>query len=234
MSSHSILIVDDAAETRLFLKSLVSSLGYAPFEAKNGPEALKALSEHKIDLILLDILMPNMDGYQLLEIINNMRGTRHFRVAFVTGVRGELDQEKLAILKPDEVIHKTTDVQVLKNKIKKLVSLSHSPHTSHQTAHQEKAGANEDAAILTTQPRAGEINFNATMTNMPIIMDVKLTKTSSSNLSFISPVQFKFGTAISFLSEDGARKLNKYGEIQSVVKNCLAFGDKFTIELDIL
>ena len=114
MISHNVLIVDDAAETRLFLKDVVTSLGYIPFEAKNGLDALKTLSENKMDLILLDILMPDMDGYQLLEEINKLRDNRKFKVAFITGIRGELDTEKLDTLKPDEIIYKSVDIQVLK------------------------------------------------------------------------------------------------------------------------
>ena len=43
------------------------------------------------------------------------------KVAFITGIRGELDTEKLYTLKPDEIIYKSVDIQVLKNKLKKLV-----------------------------------------------------------------------------------------------------------------
>lgn len=232
MSPHKILIVDDAAETRLFLKSLVISLGFASFEAKNGLEALKMLDEHKMDLILLDILMPNMDGYQLLEKINELRENRDFRVAFITGIRGTLDQEKLNILKPDEIIHKTVDVNVLKNKIKKLMSFDIKNKREGESLLQRKE--DETDRNIPLPSFQGDSEFTATITNMPIVIDVKATKTSPTSFIFIGPVQFKTGINISFLSDEGSRQLNREGEIQTLVKKCVAFGDKFAVEVDLL
>ncbi|MDQ7073260.1 MAG: response regulator [Gammaproteobacteria bacterium] len=62
-----ILIVDDAVTVRMYHRKLVESLGYEVDEAENGIEALeKGLSE-KFDLFLVDVNMPKMDGYRLIE-----------------------------------------------------------------------------------------------------------------------------------------------------------------------
>ncbi|MBX9836713.1 MAG: response regulator, partial [Silvanigrellaceae bacterium] len=88
MATKSILIVDDAAETRIFLKGIINSLGFAHFEAKSGIDALKILNDHMIDLVILDVLMPNFDGYQTLEFINKLKQKQEIKVVFLTGKKG--------------------------------------------------------------------------------------------------------------------------------------------------
>jgi CheY-like chemotaxis protein len=73
LATKSVLIVDDAPETRIFLKGIVNSLGYSFFEAKTGLDALKVLNDHAVDLVILDVMMPNYDGYQTMEFINKLK-----------------------------------------------------------------------------------------------------------------------------------------------------------------
>lgn len=127
MATKTILIVDDAAETRIFLKGIINSLGYSFYEAKSGLDALKILNDHMIDLVILDVLMPNLDGYQTLEFINKLKLKQDIKVVFLTGKKGELDQAKIDELNPDDLIHKTVDIQVLKTKLKKLLDGSIPP-----------------------------------------------------------------------------------------------------------
>lgn len=230
MSSHNILIVDDAAETRLFLKSLIKSLGYVSFEAKNGQDALNFLRDNKIDLILLDILMPNMDGYQLLEKINAFRSKNSFKVAYLTGIRGELDQTKLDILKPDDIIHKTVDIHVLKTKIKKLMNQEYKPQEKQKIIENEFDG--ED--LSSNLAEIDQIEFSASITNMPINMDIKVTKKTLSHFIFMSPVQFKTGVKLSLLSVQGSQQLNISGEIQCIVTKSNLMGEKFAVEFEII
>ena len=64
-----ILIVDDHLTNRLKMAMLVKRLGYESALAENGREALELLRNDAFDLVLLDIIMPEMDGYQVLELI---------------------------------------------------------------------------------------------------------------------------------------------------------------------
>lgn len=232
MSSYNVLIVDDAAETRLFLKSIVNSIGYKPLEAKSGLEALKILSTQSVDLVLLDILMPNMDGYQILEKINQMKEDRTFRVAFITGIRGELDQEKLRELKPDEIIHKTVDIHVLKNKIKKLVLHDGRPKEPKK-GDQTEYGLTAEGHPVTPKEKE-EFELKATITNIPIVAHIVLTKTSSlnTNFIFISNVEFKIDSVLQLAGADSLEKLGIEGEFEVTVKKCVDFGDKFVVEVE--
>jgi two-component system cell cycle response regulator DivK len=62
--SKCILVVEDQEDNRQILRDLLGSAGYQLVEAENGEEALKALARQRPDLILMDIQLPIMDGYE--------------------------------------------------------------------------------------------------------------------------------------------------------------------------
>ena len=64
-----ILVCDDDYNTRYYMKTILEGAGYQVTEAGNGQEALKVMEEHTIDLVVLDIMMPGMDGYTFTKII---------------------------------------------------------------------------------------------------------------------------------------------------------------------
>ena len=67
--NHKILIADEEPEIRDLLRLYLENEKYDVIEAENGNEALRLVSEQKPDLVLLDIMMPGMDGYQVLKAI---------------------------------------------------------------------------------------------------------------------------------------------------------------------
>jgi len=71
-TGRTILIVDDDAPIRVLLRSILTRAGYVTREAKNGQEALEIIAEQKFDAILLDLMMPGISGFDILE---NMRNT---------------------------------------------------------------------------------------------------------------------------------------------------------------
>jgi len=70
MTQRSILLVEDEEETRFLLDQILSKAGYRVVLASDGGEALLKLGPEWVDLILSDIYMPNLDGFKLLEILN--------------------------------------------------------------------------------------------------------------------------------------------------------------------
>lgn len=81
----SILIVDDNPK---FLEDALPMYGYDITVAKDGIEALKILKENegKFDLMLLDVMMPNMDGWDTLKAVRNNKKTEHLPVIMITAV----------------------------------------------------------------------------------------------------------------------------------------------------
>jgi two-component system, cell cycle response regulator len=81
-----ILLVDDRAENILVLESVLEQPGLVIHAAKSGNEALAMLLDHEYALVLLDVQMPEMDGYELAEIMRNREKTMHVPIIFVTAI----------------------------------------------------------------------------------------------------------------------------------------------------
>ena len=79
-----ILVVDDELINRAMLCRLLQSKGYATQEAENGAAALEAIQSDEVDLVLLDIVMPNMDGFDVLQCIRADRSESDLPVIMVT------------------------------------------------------------------------------------------------------------------------------------------------------
>jgi CheY-like chemotaxis protein len=85
-SGRQVLIVDDMSTTRVMLSRYVRQLGHQDTTASNGREALELLTSQKFDLILLDVMMPEMDGYTVLETMKSDAEFRDIPVVMISGV----------------------------------------------------------------------------------------------------------------------------------------------------
>ncbi|MFE3449804.1 two-component system response regulator [Nonomuraea sp. NPDC059194] len=81
-----ILLVDDREENLIALEAILSSLDLTPVRAKSGEEALKALLGTEFALILLDVRMPGMDGFETAAHIKRRERTRNIPIIFLTVV----------------------------------------------------------------------------------------------------------------------------------------------------
>jgi putative two-component system response regulator len=82
----SVLVVDDSEMNRDLLLRRLSKMDLELSEAGNGEEALKAMKEHSFDLVLLDIMMPVMDGYETLEYMQKNEDTQRIPVIMITAL----------------------------------------------------------------------------------------------------------------------------------------------------
>ena len=82
----SVLVVDDSEMNRDLLSRRLSKMNLELFEAANGEEALQAMKKHSFDLVLLDIMMPVMDGYETLERMQNDQDTQRIPVIMITAL----------------------------------------------------------------------------------------------------------------------------------------------------
>ena len=92
-SSFTLLIVDDEKHNRTLLTELLQD-DYQIILAKNGVQALKKARERSPDLILLDVLMPEMDGLAVIRALKAGDATRHIPVIFVSALDSILDEER--------------------------------------------------------------------------------------------------------------------------------------------
>jgi len=80
----SVLVVDDYLAVRKTIKELVQSLGMVATEAENGLKAQEILKEKKVDLVITDLVMPEMDGFELTEAIKNDPNLRKTPVVIIS------------------------------------------------------------------------------------------------------------------------------------------------------
>jgi type IV pilus assembly protein PilB len=89
-----IVVVDDNQDQLTLMERFLSSSGYAVIAADSGRKALDALAEVKPDLILLDVMMPEMDGYEVCSRLQKNRLTAYIPVIFITALGEEQDKAR--------------------------------------------------------------------------------------------------------------------------------------------
>ena len=87
-----VLMVDDRPENLLALEAILAGLGHELIRAGSGEEALKRLLVEDVALILLDVQMPGMDGFETAQHIKSRERTRDIPIVFLTAIDGEAHQ----------------------------------------------------------------------------------------------------------------------------------------------
>jgi two-component system alkaline phosphatase synthesis response regulator PhoP len=113
-----ILVIDDEEDLCFFVRQNLKLLGnYDVITARNGKEGIRAARFHKPDLILLDIMMPGLDGFEVLKKLKEDKKTLFIPVIFLTAKGDEESKLKAATLYNDDYIVKPFEMRVLKAKI---------------------------------------------------------------------------------------------------------------------
>jgi CheY-like chemotaxis protein len=123
-----ILIVDDHVLNREFLMTLLSYGGHRLLEAANGAEGLKMVLAEKPDLVISDILMPNMDGYEFVTRMHAHAETADVPVIFYTATYRE--REALAVAQSCGVrwvLPKPSDPEVILQTVQEALGLASAP-----------------------------------------------------------------------------------------------------------
>lgn len=114
-----ILVVDDDKNTRKYLQALLESENYTVSLAANGMEALDVLRREYIDLVILDIMMPKMDGYEFTNILRE--GNSDLPILMVTAKQLPSDKHKGFLVGTDDYITKPIDEKEMLLRIRALL-----------------------------------------------------------------------------------------------------------------
>jgi len=119
---NSLLLVDN---DKINLKLLSGILGsdYTIYTAANGANAIKIAEEYTPDLILLDILMPGMDGYETLSELKKCDATQKIPVIFITGLSSNEDEEKGLSLDAADYISKPFSEKIVKLRVRNQIQI---------------------------------------------------------------------------------------------------------------
>jgi DNA-binding response OmpR family regulator len=116
-----ILIVDDEPSIVVPIQFLMEQQGYNVLVAENGEDALDIIYKYKPDLILLDIMLPRIDGYEVCEIVRLDPRYRDIKIIFITAKGREVEIAKGLALGADAYITKPFSNIELVSKVKKLL-----------------------------------------------------------------------------------------------------------------
>lgn len=114
-----ILVADDDKHTRMLLSAVLQNANYTVITANNGEEALEVLDREHIDLVVLDVMMPKMDGYEFTKLVRQTDNS--LPILMVTAKHLPADEKKGFIVGTDDYITKPIDEEKLLLRIKALL-----------------------------------------------------------------------------------------------------------------
>ena len=113
-----ILVVEDQEDNRQILRDLLTHSGYEITEAVDGEEALRAIAAKRPDLILMDIQLPVMDGYEATRLIKANPESKHIPIIVVTSYALSGDEDKARAAGGDDYVTKPYSPKALLAKIR--------------------------------------------------------------------------------------------------------------------
>ncbi len=116
-----IVVADDDPVRRGLIRDVLEPQSYEVFEASNGEEALTLIAETRPDLVLLDIQMPLLDGYEVLKKLRSDVRFCDIPVAFVTALAMASDRERALSIGSNAYITKPINVSALRAQVRTLL-----------------------------------------------------------------------------------------------------------------
>ena len=125
LPQSTVLIVDDNPQNVELLQAFLESLPVKLVTAADGVEALEKVEQHKPDLILLDIMMPRMSGFQVCKRIKSDPKTKDIQVLMVTALNELGDIEQATECGTDDFVSKPVNKFELLTRVKSLLRVRH-------------------------------------------------------------------------------------------------------------
>lgn len=144
-----LLIVDDLPENLLALEALIRREDRIVYKALSADEALSLLLQHEFAMAILDVQMPDMNGFELAELMRGTEKTKHIPIVFVSAAGRELDYvfkgyESGAV----DFLHKPLDVHAVKSKVNIFVDLYRQSKAMQRQVEALEQSRREQGALL--------------------------------------------------------------------------------------
>jgi CheY-like chemotaxis protein len=120
-SNSKILIVDDSSTNIVLLEAILNGRGYQIETAQSVKEAFQIIKKESVDLILLDLLMPKVNGYDFLKELKTNESTIQIPVIIVSAVADPENKKKSIEMGALDFINKPIDIQDFVDKIEKIL-----------------------------------------------------------------------------------------------------------------
>ena len=148
-SSSVLLIVDDYPENLVSMRALLQRQDWQVMTAASGVEALGLLLEHEVDLVLLDVQMPGMDGFEVARLMRGSQRTRLTPIIFLTAN----EQSQDAVIKgyasgAVDYLFKPFDPQILKPKVQALLEHQRNRRALQRLSHDLEVARAFNASVL--------------------------------------------------------------------------------------
>ena len=114
-----ILAVDDDKNTRMLLKAVLEAENYSVLTAENGEQALRIMDENHVDLVVLDVMMPQMDGYEFTRILRE--GNNNLPILMISAKQLPADKKQGFLVGTDDYMTKPIDEEEMLLRIKALL-----------------------------------------------------------------------------------------------------------------
>ncbi|HET9122540.1 MAG TPA: response regulator [Acidiferrobacteraceae bacterium] len=120
-SEIKVMIIDDSNTIRRTAEALLKKAGYEVLTAADGFEAMSMITDHRPDIIFVDIMMPRLDGYQTCLLIKNNKQFKHIPVIMLSSKDGLFDRARGRIAGSQEYVNKPFTQEELIEVISKYV-----------------------------------------------------------------------------------------------------------------
>jgi signal transduction histidine kinase len=200
-----VLIVDDLSENLRALDAILRAPDRVIMQARSGLEALELLLDHDFALALVDVEMPEMDGFQLAELMRGTEKTRHVPIVFVTAAGMELNYAfKGYGAGAVDVLYKPLDINAVKSKANVFVELfRHRTAFENQVKALEESRKEQECLLQQLQATQAELQHSLNMREefMSLVahemrtplntlfleVQVRLSQLAKNNLSIFTP-----------------------------------------------
>ncbi|MBX3261847.1 MAG: response regulator [Labilithrix sp.] len=123
-----VLLVDDNAQNRMLTEAQLDAAGYAVTQAEGGAQALAAFERDAVDLVLLDVMMPGMDGFETCRRLRALPGGEEVPILFLTALHDHETHEKALLSGADDFLGKPIHRTELLIRVRSLIRITRLRH----------------------------------------------------------------------------------------------------------